>query len=133
MTIEHSNPTDLSPPPTGVYSHLVAASGKQLFIAGQLPRDKAGKLVGPNDIAAQYRQAWANMLIALRAAGLGPEHLVKTTMFVVGESSLSGIRTVRQEFLLPNPPATTMVVVAALAQPGALIEIEGIAVFPDRG
>ena len=43
MTIEHSNPTDLSPPPTGVYSHLVAASGKQLFIAGQLPRDKAGK------------------------------------------------------------------------------------------
>ena len=44
MTIEHSNPTDLSPPPTGVYSHMVAASGKQLFIAGQLPRDKAGKL-----------------------------------------------------------------------------------------
>ena len=38
MTIEHSNPIDLSPPPTGVYSHLVAASGKQLFIAGQLPR-----------------------------------------------------------------------------------------------
>jgi len=54
-------------------------------------------------------------------------------MFVAGESSLSGIRTVRQEFLHPNPPATTMVVVAALAQPGALIEIEGIAVFPDRG
>ena len=76
MTIEHSNPTDLSPPPTGVYSHLVAAAGKQLFIAGQLPRDKAGKLVGHNDIAAQYRQAWANMLTALRAAGLGPEHLV---------------------------------------------------------
>jgi enamine deaminase RidA (YjgF/YER057c/UK114 family) len=133
MTIEHSNPTDLSPPPAGVYSHLVAASGKQLFIAGQLPRDKAGKLVGPDDIVAQYRQAWGNMLTALRAAGLGPEHLVKTTMFVVGESNLAGIRTVRQEFLLPNPPATTMVVVAALAQPGALIEIEGIAVFPDRG
>jgi len=133
MTIKHSNPADLSPPPTGVYSHSVAASGKQLFIAGQLPRDKAGKLVGPNDIAAQYRQAWGNVLITLRAAGLGPEHLVKTTMFIVGESNLSGIRTVRQEFLLPNPPATTMVVVAALAQPGALIEIEGIAVFPDHG
>ena len=133
MTIEHSNPTDLSPPPKGVYSHLVAASGKQLFIAGQLPRDKAGKLVGPNDIAAQYRQAWGNVLTALRAAGLGPEHLVKTTMFIVGESNLSGIRTVREEFLLPNPPAVTMVVVAGLAQPGALIEIEGIAVFPNRG
>jgi len=133
MTIKHSNPADLSPPPTGVYSHSVSASGKQLFIAGQLPRDKAGKLVGPNDIAAQYRQAWGNVLITLRAAGLGPEHLVKTTMFIVGESNLSGVRTVRQEFLLPNPPATTMVVVAALAQPGALIEIEGIAVFPDRG
>jgi enamine deaminase RidA (YjgF/YER057c/UK114 family) len=133
MTIERNNPTDLSAPPTGVYSHLVAASGKQLFIAGQLPRDKAGNLVGPNDIAAQYRQAWANVLTALRAAGLGSEHLVKTTMFVVGESNLSGIRNVRQEFLLPDPPATTMVVVAGLAQPGALIEIEAIAVFPDRG
>src|SRR6185503_10907237 len=130
MTIEHSNPADLSPPPAGVYSHMVAASGKQLFIAGQLPRDKAGKLVGPDDIAAQYRQAWGNMLTALRAAGLGPEHLVKITMFVVGESNLAGIRTVRQEFLLPNPPAMTMVFVSALAQAGALIEIEATAIYP---
>ena len=37
MTIEHSNPTDLSSPPTGVYSHLVAASGKQLFGASIEP------------------------------------------------------------------------------------------------
>ena len=133
MTIEHSNPKDLGPPPAGVYSHLVAAGGKQLFISGQLPRDQAGNLVGPNDIAAQYRQAWGNMLIALRSSGLGPEHLVKVTMFVVGESNLAGIRAVRQEFLLPNPPAMTMVFVSALAQAGALIEIEAIATFPDRG
>src|SRR5437899_13103604 len=113
MTIEHSNPTDLSPPPTGVYSHMVAASGKQLFIAGQLPRDKAGKLVGPADIAAQYRQAWGDMLTALRAAGLGPAHLGKTTRSFVGASSLSGIRPLRQEFLLPTPPAPTLVMDAA--------------------
>jgi enamine deaminase RidA (YjgF/YER057c/UK114 family) len=133
MTIQHSNPKDLVPPPAGVYSHSVSAGGKQLFISGQLPRDQAGNLVGPNDVAAQYRQAWGNMLIALRASGLGPEHLVKITMFVVGESNLAGIRTVRQEFLLPNPPAMTMVFVSALAQAGALIEIEAIATFPDRG
>jgi enamine deaminase RidA (YjgF/YER057c/UK114 family) len=72
MTIERSNPPELSPPPTGVYSHLVAATGKLLFIAGQLPRDEAGKLVGHNDIAAQYRQAWRNILTALRAAGSVP-------------------------------------------------------------
>jgi enamine deaminase RidA (YjgF/YER057c/UK114 family) len=132
MTIEHNNPKDLGPPPKGVYSHVVSTSGKQLFISGQLPRDLAGNLVGPNDIVAQYRQAWENMLTALRASGLGPEHLVKITMFVVGESNLAGIRTVRQEFLLPNPPAMTMVFVSALAQTGALIEIEAIASFPDR-
>lgn len=131
MTITHMNPEGLSPPPAGVYSHLVAASGKQLFISGQLPRDQAGNLVGPNDIVAQYRQAWTNLTIALRAAGLSPEHLVKVTIFAVGESNLAGIRTARQEFLLTNPPAITMVFVSALAQPGALIEIEAIAVFPE--
>ena len=130
MTIEHYNPEALSPPPAGVYSHAVSASGTQLFISGQLPRDQAGKLVGPGDIAAQYRQAWGNVLTVLRASGLGPEHLVKITMFVVGESNLAGIRTVRQEFLLPNPPAMTLVFVSALAQAGALIEIEAIAVSP---
>jgi enamine deaminase RidA (YjgF/YER057c/UK114 family) len=130
MTIEYNNPKDLGPPPTGVYSHAVSAGGRQLFISGQLPRDQAGKLVGPDDIASQYRQAWGNMLTVLRASGLGPEHLVKITMFVVGESNLAGIRTVRQEFLLPNPPAMTLVFVSALAQAGALIEIEAIAVYP---
>lgn len=130
MKIEHNNPKELAPPPAGVYSHAVSASGRQLFIAGQLPRDQAGKLVGADDIAAQYRQAWGNVLTVLRASGLGTEHLVKVTMFVVGESNLAGIRTVRQEFLLPNPPAVTMVFVSALAQAGALIEIEAIAVYP---
>jgi len=130
MTIEHNNPEDLGPPPAGVYSHAVCSSGRQLFISGQLPRDQAGKLVGADDIAAQYRQAWGNMLTVLRASGLGPEHLVKITMFVVGESNLAGIRTVRQEFLLPNLPAMTMVFVSALAQAGALIEIEATAVYP---
>lgn len=130
MTIEHNNPKELAAPPAGVYSHAVSASGRQLFISGQLPRDQAGKLVGPDDIAAQYRQTWANVLTVLRASGLGPEHLVKVTMFVVGENNLAGIRTVRQEFLLTNPPAMTMVFVSALAQPGALIEIEAIAAYP---
>ncbi len=132
MSIERTNPKDLGPPPPGVYSHCVAASGRQLFISGQLPRDQAGHLVGPGDIVAQYRQAWGNVLTALRASALGPEHLVKVTMFVVGESNLAGIRTVRQEFLLPAPPAMTMVFVSGLAQAGALIEIEAIAVVPSQ-
>ncbi len=132
MSIEHSNPSDLGPPPAGVYSHCVASTGQQLFISGQLPRNRAGALVGEGDIVAQYRQAWGNVLTALRASGLGPKQLVKITMFVVGESNLAGIRTVRQEFLLPNPPAMTMVFVSGLAQAGALIEIEAIAVFPSK-
>ncbi len=130
MKIEHNNPKELAPPPAGVYSHAVSAGGRQLFISGQLPRDQAGKLVGVDDIAAQYRQAWGNVLTVLQASGLGTEHLVKVTMFVVGENNLAGIRTVRQEFLLPNPPAVSMVFVSALAQAGALIEIEAIAVYP---
>ena len=61
--------------------------------------------------------------------GLGVEALVKTTTYVVGEDNIAAMRVVRRELSSPNPPTSTMVVVAALAVPGALVEVDAIASF----
>jgi enamine deaminase RidA (YjgF/YER057c/UK114 family) len=129
MSIEHINPKGLPPPPGGIYTHLVRA-GDHLYISGQLARDGEGRLVGEGDAAAQYRQVWANLQVALADVGLGTQHLVKTTTYVVGEDNIPLLRAARKDLAGTDPPTSTMVVVAALAVRGALVEVDGIAVFP---
>jgi enamine deaminase RidA (YjgF/YER057c/UK114 family) len=129
LNIEHSNPPQLPPPPGGIYTHVIKAGG-QVYISGQLARDKDGNMLGGNDAAGQYRQVWANIGAALASVRLGYQHLVKTTTYVVGEAHIPLLRAVRQELSPTNPPTSTMVVVAALAVPGALVEVDAIAVVP---
>lgn len=129
MAIEHTNPSALPPPPGGIYSHVVKA-GDHVYISGQLARDRSGNLIGHGDVVSQYRQVWANLGAALAAVGVGVEQLVKTTTYVVGEANIPLIRAVRQELSPPNPPASTMVIVAGLAVPHALVEVDAIAVVP---
>lgn len=131
MKFEHFNPGDLFAAPGAMYSHAVRA-GAQLYLSGQVARDKEGKLVGEGDVVAQYRHVWASLGTVLAAAGLGYEHLVKTTTYVVGEANVPAIRAVRKELAPPKPPASTMLVLPALAIPGALVEVDAIAVFPGR-
>ena len=126
MKIERSNPPGLAAPPGGIYSHLVKAGGL-LYISGQIARDVNGNLVGAGDIIAQYRQVWANLECALAGAGLNLGHLLKTTTYVVGEQNIPAMRQVRKELTPPEPPTSTMVVVAALAVAGALVEVEAVA------
>lgn len=129
MTTEHTNPSALPPPPGGIYSHVVKA-GNHVYISGQLARDRSGALLGQGDVVAQYRQVWANLGVALAAAGAGVEHLVKTTTYVVGEANIPLIRGVRQELSPSSPPTSTMVIVGGLAVPHALVEVDAIAVVP---
>jgi enamine deaminase RidA (YjgF/YER057c/UK114 family) len=129
MSIVHINPAGLAPPPGGIYTHVVKAGGT-VYVSGQLARDREGRLLGEGDIGAQYRQVWANLQVALAEAGLGVAHLVKTTTYVVGEANIPLLRAVRQELKPQEPPTSTMVVVAALAVPGALVEVDAIAVCP---
>lgn len=126
MKIERSNPAGLAAPPAGIYSHLVKGGGL-LYISGQIAREPGGTLVGPGDVIAQYRQVWANLECALAAAGLNTGHLLKTTTYVVGEHNIPAMRQIRKELTPTEPPTSTMVVVAALAVPGALVEVEAIA------
>ena len=102
--------------------------GNMVYVAGQLALDKDGKLVGPNDIAAQTRRVLENMRRVLETGGAKMRDVVKVTVFVTDIRFREGYGEVRQQFFPANPPASTLVQVACLAIPGALIEIEAVAI-----
>jgi len=102
--------------------------GNMVYVAGQLALDKDGKLVGPNDIAAQTRRVLENMRRVLETGGAKMQDVVKVTVFVTDIRFREGYGEVRQQFFPANPPASTLVQVACLAIPGALIEIEAVAI-----
>lgn len=113
------------------YSHVVAASGRMIFVAGQIALDKDGNLVGAGDLRAQTTQVLGNVKAALAAAGATFADVVKQNTYVVGLSpdKLPIIREVRSQFFpAENPPASTLVGVTALAMEGLLIEVEVVAV-----
>ena len=103
--------------------------GNTVYVAGQLALDRDGKLVGPNDIAAQTRRVLENMRRILEAGGASLRDVVKVTVFVTDIRYREPYGEVRQEFFGTNPPASTLVQIACLAIPGALIEIEAVAVI----
>ena len=129
MTLELIDPEGLPTPAS--YTQVVAATGSRLvFVAGQVADDAQGDLVGPGDLAAQARQAFANVGRSLAAAGAGPEQVTKITIFVVHHRPeyLPDISEARIAVFGDHKPADTLVGVEALAEPGYLIEVEAIAV-----
>ena len=127
MEREYINPPELAPPPVGLYNHVVKV-GSTVYIAGQVPRGIDGKAVHVGDSAAQIRQVWANLEIAVKAAGGTLQDIVKTTTYVVGAENLGKIREARMS-ILPEQgrPTSTTVVVAGLADPDFLVEVEAVA------
>ena len=114
------------------YSHVVVASGTRLiYTAGQVPIDERGTLVGAGDLAAQTAQVMRNVGLALAAAGATYADVVKITTYVVNykPDHRAVIGKARAAFFANGtPPASTLVGVAALAQPDWLVEIEAVAV-----
>ncbi|WP_214323221.1 RidA family protein [Nonomuraea sediminis] len=129
MALEYLNPADLPTPQT--YSHVVIGTGTRLvFIAGQEPEDERGDLVGPGDLAAQARQAFANLGRALAAAGSGPEEVAKITIYVVGfqREHIPVIEEARVRLFGELKPADALIGVERLGGDGYLIEVEAFAV-----
>ena len=120
------NPSGVSP--GAGYSHGIELppQARLLYIAGQLGLTAEGKFV-EGGIAAQAEQAWRNLGTVLKAAGMGYENLVKVTHFLVRREDLPTYREVRAKFLGTHAPASTLLVISALARPEALIEVEAIA------
>ena len=129
MTLETINPDDLYKPSS--YTHVIVATGGRLvFIAGQAANDAQGNLVAPGDLAAQARQAFANVGRALAAVRARPNQVARITIFVVHHRPeyLPVIEAARVEVFGDHKPTDTLVGIDALAQPGYLIEVDAIAV-----
>ena len=112
------------------YSHVVEArGGRTLYLAGQLPLDKDGKLVGEGDFRAQVKQVFENLKARLEEGGATFKDVVKLNYYLSDASDLQALRETRNGYInMENPPASTLVVVKRLVREEYLIEIEAIAV-----
>jgi len=114
------------------YSNGIAAEGRQVFISGQIGWNAQQQFAG-DDLAAQVRQALANVVSVLACAGGKPEQLVRLTWYVTSReeyyASIEGIGTAYREVIGRHFPAMSVVVVAALLEPRAKVEIEATAVL----
>ena len=120
------------PRPKG-YSNGVAASGRQVFIAGMIGWDAQG-VFQTDDFAAQTQQALANIVAVLRAAGAEPKHIVRMTWYVTSKREyLAAGREIGKAFreiIGFYDIAMTAVEVTALIEDRAKVEIEVTAVIP---
>jgi enamine deaminase RidA (YjgF/YER057c/UK114 family) len=114
------------------YANGVAASGKQVFVAGQIGWDENQRIVS-DDFAAQVRQALANVVAVLACAGARPEHLVRLTWYVTSRdeysAALAAVGAAYRELIGRHFPAMSVVVVAGLLEPRAKVEIEATAII----
>jgi enamine deaminase RidA (YjgF/YER057c/UK114 family) len=100
-----------------------------LFVAGQVPVDEQGTVVGEGDFEAQTRQTFENMGRVLVQAGMSFDNVVQVGVFMTDISQLRTYARVRDEFVnTAAPPASTALGVAAFALPGMLVEVNAIAV-----
>jgi enamine deaminase RidA (YjgF/YER057c/UK114 family) len=127
-----SNPDTMQKPPG--YSHVVEVTGpgRTVYFAGQLGIDKSGKM-GAN-AREQMEIAFENVKAALASVGASFEHVVKLNNYIVDiGTNIAHYREVRDKYVnKAAPPASTTIGVPQLARPGALFEVEAIAVLPPK-
>ena len=102
--------------------------GNTIYVSGQVAYSSEGKLVGEGDIKAQTRQVYQNIKDILAAASADIKDIIKINTYITDQSKFMDMLEVRKEIFGDNPPASTAVVVAGLAFPGLLIEVEAVAI-----
>ncbi|MGQ9872330.1 RidA family protein [Leptodesmis sp.] len=120
--------TDQAPAPVGPYNQAIAATGKMVFVAGQIPLNpQTGEIVG-TDVATQTEQAIANLKAILEAAGATLNDVVKTSVFLKDMNDFGAMNGVYARYFAEDTaPARACVEVARLPK-DVLVEIECIAV-----
>ena len=121
------------PRPSG-YSNGIAAEGRMIFVSGQIGWNERGEF-DPN-FAGQVRQTLLNTLAVLQVGGAAPEHVVRMTWFVTDRraylESARELGATWRELFGRHYPAMAVVVVTALIERPARVEIETTAVVPQR-
>ena len=120
--------SDDAPKAQGVYTPAIRA-GQLLFVSGQIPVDpRTGEIVD-GDISAQADQSLRNVGALLKAAGVGWEHVVRTTVFLADMNDFAAMNAVYARYVVDPAPARATVQVARLPR-DVRIEIDAIAIIP---
>lgn len=131
--IQHINPDGLSKNPA--FSQIVTTQGKgkTIYIGGQDAVNAQEEIVGKGDITEQTEQVIKNLQTALSACGATFENLVKLSIYIVqGQDLYRGFQVSQKYFgNLTNPPVISVLVVAGLANPDFLVEIDATAFIPE--
>ena len=114
-------------PPIGMYAHGVEVpeNARLTYIAGQIGIDFEGNV--PDDFSAQADLAWRNCLAILEHNRLRIRDVVKITHFLTDAANIPAYKEVRAKYLGDERPASTLLIVAGLADPRLLVEVEMIA------
>jgi enamine deaminase RidA (YjgF/YER057c/UK114 family) len=117
------------------YHHItVVEAGRTAYLAGQCPLDRQGSLVGPGSLDTQIDQVAANALTALAAVGAGPQHVVRSVIYVRSdETEVLGAAWRRLTGSVIGPAfttASTLLGVAQLGFSGQLVEVDLTASLP---
>ncbi|HSE76032.1 MAG TPA: RidA family protein [Dongiaceae bacterium] len=130
--LQRLNPASVSAP-FSRYSHAVSVPQgyRWLYISGQVGADRERKVA--SGFEAQAKLTWGNLIACLKEAGFEVQDLVKVTVLLTRASDIPVSRQVRDRMLGTVEPASTLMIVAGLATPELLIEVEGVAARPAEG
>ncbi len=119
--------------PVGYNNGIKAESGNLLFISGQVAWDNEQKIVGLGDFVKQFDQTLANVLAVVSSAGGQAQNLTQLTIYVTNKQDyLARLKEIGEVYRLKmgkHYPAMTLVEVKSLLEPGAEIEMDGMAVI----
>lgn len=114
------------------YSHALVKSGTPVFVTGQVAWDLDGSVVGKGDIAVQVEKTWSNIHAVLADLGAAITDVVKLTTYATDARFMQAIGEAKARQFEPGQfPASTFLVVAGLADPDLLVEIEVVVMLPD--
>jgi len=125
--LKRFNPSKIAPPNSPSYHHGVEVppNARWLSVAGQVGKGPDGTV--PPSFEKQCEHVWDNILAVLAESGMGPQDIVKVTTFLTRKEDIGASRTVRDKKLGTIAPTSTLLIVAGLAAPEFLVEIEAIA------
>lgn len=107
------------------YNHAVVKPGTPVFLTGQVAWDKDGNMVGAGDIAAQIAQVWRNVDALIADLGASRHDIVKIVTYATSRDFIPALHAERTRFFDGGQyPASTFIVVAGLAEPDLLVEVD---------
>lgn len=114
--------------PTAPHYADAVVAGNLLFISGILPLDAEGRLVGGDDPGAQATQVLRTLAQIVEASGSSLGAVTKLTVFMTDLRGRAAVNAARMACFGAWRPASTLVQVSGLIAPGALVEIDAVAV-----